>query len=285
MRACIGLLALSGCNFLTTDLEDGAPVRSVSGPDRSTRFGAAVMGLAPGVCGTAGGLIVGGQEPDGPRLYLVTFGQSGGSTRSTINDFNANFLATERIVGLRRGTPRAGVIAPLFVQTDGRTFEVDLDSDCNQAQDEVCDDFCTPIDRDTAPAPPDDLAGNVAMVDLLGAGGDCLMDDGGGDGGGTDGGSDGGGGGDSNCVMVTGSSGSLVVTGGAFSNSRTLEIPDGVDDNELGLGVAAMPFDGPGAPTEELAVGGGTTVLLYFRTGLANDCDPRDGAPADVACN
>lgn len=262
MRAWIGVLLLSSCNFLTTDLEDQAPVRSVSGPERSSRFGVAVVGLEAGLCGTAGALVVGGQEPDGPRLYLVTFGASGGSTRSTINDFNANFLATEEIVGLRLGTPRAGVIAPLFVETDGRTFEVDLDSDCNQAADEVCDDFCTPIDRETAPAPPDDLAGNEDLVDLLG---------------------------DGDPVTVTGSSGNVEFSGGALSNARTLEIPDDVDDAGLGLSVAAMPFDGPGDPTEELAVGGRTTLLLFFRTGLAVggsfDCDPRDGAPADVACD
>ena len=263
MRALACLALVSGCNFFTADLEDGAPVRTVTGPGRSTAFGTGVVGLPVGTCGSAGGLVVGGHEPDGPRLYLVTFGVSGASTRSTINDFHANFLATDEVVALRLATPRPGVIMPIYVQTTNRTFEVNLDSDCNGGEsDVICDDFCTPSDAATAPAPPADLAGNEAPVDLLG---------------------------DGDPVTVTGSSGGAAAAGGALSGSRTILIPEEADDAGLGGAVSGMPFDGPSDPTEELAVGGSESVLLFFRTGLsaggAFDCDPRDGAPADVACH
>ena len=229
MRAWIGLLALSSCNFLTADLEDQAPVRSVSGPESSTSFGVAVVGLEAGTCGTAGALVVGGFDPnEGPRLYLVTFGESGGSTRSTLNDANRALAATEEIVALRPGT-RAEAVAPIRIETTQRTLEVELDSDCDRVADEICNDFCAPIELD--PTDPDaDLTGNVDVVDLLGDEGKP--------------------------VIVEGSSGSVEI------DSRPLEIPDGVDDNTVGLSVAGMPFDGPGGPTVELAVGGRTTVLL-----------------------
>jgi hypothetical protein len=257
MRALL-LFCLSGCNFLTSDLEDQAPVRKVTGPGSASKFGTGVVGLPPGTCGsdTGGSLVVGGQEPDGPKLYLVTFGDAGSSSRKTLNPFTPTLFTTDDVVeALRQGTHGDDSV---LVQTTVHEFEVTIDSSCDGRPDTVCNDICPAGDSTAA------IMGNVDQVDLLGAGGP---------------------------VTVTGDSttGSIVATGGALGADSSIEVPDGLSIADLGLAVAGVPFKGRGGnETQELAVGGSNGVLLYFRTGLTAgthfDCDPRSGAPADVAC-
>jgi len=251
MRAsCIPLLlAVSGCNFLTTDLEDGAPVREVTAPASAERFGQAIVALLPDTCGTPGNLIVAGQLENGvPQLYLVTFGASGGSSRSIINDRHQALPAGQTIEVMARGSTEDSV----FIQTNERTVEVTVDSSCDGSADEACEDICwdgTEID----PAP--ELIGNEADVDLFGDA-DRL-------------------------VHVTGNATTGTITA---AGRGPIEVPEGADIDGLGLAVAGMRFGDAGGP-EELAVGGNKAILLFFRTGFGGDCDPRTDAPSDVDCD
>jgi len=253
MRATLALLLASGCNFLTSDLEDQAPVRPIAVPDDASRFGHAMAALPAGSCGAAGALVVAGQTVDGPQLYLVSVGEAGGTSRTRINNLQGrSWSASDEIVAMDPVDGTMSLLVELKETSEAHPsgkVRIVIDSDCDDREDTACSAFCHEGDLDAAT----EITGSEDQVDLF-------------------------------------AGGAVTVTGNAASNSVTVEdrgavlIPEDISEDQLGLAVARLPFDGPSGITEELAVGGNRSAILFFRTGLERDCDPREGAPTDVAC-